>query len=225
MHQLCSAVLPLLKGNPLMIKWFMQCFPSDDSLLDGTADIDREFESLNFYNASKIMDDTDIYEHIPQSEILPDPIDNPCHIRYQNGHIYYGSKISLPIKLSFMPTHAEYNVDDNESPEPIENCISSDKAIELEQLQYRCVHAIKPYGDHVLREQRGNELNISDLRSGNSDGQFSTAVCDPSTLPSCCDNMTLKAHATRLYPNANSTQLIKNSELLDRLKSGSASER
>lgn len=175
MDQLRSRVLPLLKGNPLMIEWFMQCFPNDDCLSDGSADIDGEYESLNFHKASETMDDTDVYEHIPQSEILPDPIDpNPCHIRYQNGHIYYGSRILLPAKLSFMIT--QYSVDDDES----ENLTVSDEAIGSEQLQpYHCVHAIKTYGEHKLREQqRENELNTTGVGSGNCGGHCSTDDSD-----------------------------------------------
>lgn len=160
-----------------MIEWFMQCFPSEDCPSDGIATVDGEYESLNFHKASETMDDTDVYEHIPQSEILPDPIDNPCHIRYQNGHIYYGSRILLPAKLSFMITQ---NLDDDESTEPLKNITGSDEPIGSQKLhQYRCVHAIKTYGEHKLREQqRENELNTTGVGCGNSGGHYSTDDSD-----------------------------------------------
>lgn len=174
MEHLRNRVLPLLKGNPLMIEWFMQCFPHDDRLPDGT--VDGEYESLNFHKASETMDDTDVYEHIPQSEILPDPIDNPCHIRYQNGHIYYGSRVLLPAKLSFMITQAN----DDKSAEPLKNLTGNDDAIGAEQPHaYRCVHAIKTYGEQKLREQqRENELNTTGAGSGNAGGHCSTDDSD-----------------------------------------------
>lgn len=163
-----------------MIEWFMQCFPNDDCLTDGSADNDGEYETLNFHKASETMDDTDVYEHIPQSEILADPIDNPCHIRYQNGHIYYGSRVLLPAKLSFMYTQTNYGVDDEESAEPPQNLTGNGEAIGSEPShQYRCVHAIKTYGEHKLREQqRENELNVTGIGSGNSGGHCSTDDSD-----------------------------------------------
>lgn len=224
MTHLLNSVLPLLKGNPFMIKWFMQCFPNDDCFSSGMADIDSEYETLNFYRALETMDDTDVYELIPHSEILPDPVDNPCQIRYQSGKIYFGRKMLLPAKLSFMIPHANYNVDEDESPERLPNLTSSDEATGSEQLhQYRCVHAFKPYGQFNLRAQQcGNQFNISDSGSGNSGG-----LCEESLnlLPSCCDNMTQKAHALRLNPKAYATELIKANELLDLLKPASASQR
>lgn len=163
-----------------MIEWFMQCFPSDDCLSDGTIAVDGEYESLNFHKASETMDDTDVYEHIPQSEILPDPIDNPCHIRYQNGHIYYDSRVLLPAKLSFMITQTNNSLDDDESAEPFQNLTGKDEASGSDQLhQYRCVHAIKTYGEYKLREQqRESELNTTGVGSGNSGGHCSTDDSD-----------------------------------------------
>lgn len=226
--------MPLLKGNPLLIEWFQQCFPCENMTVVPV----KEYESLNFHKATETMEDTDVYEHIPQTEILPDPIDNPCHIRYINGRIYYGSRILLPAKLSFLVANARDQEEITNAAKP--NTIDLTSPVhqtEETTNSYRCVHGIKQFGDIKLKEQQRihfeNELNFnghgSTDDSDRTDDELSKSVNTRSdernafetldTLQThCCDDMTLKAHALRLNPNAHSSELIKSSDLLELLK-------
>lgn len=150
--QIKTRVFPLLKGNPLLVEWFQQCFPSEriTDLATGGTD---QFESLNFHKACEAADDPDVYEYIPQSELVPDPVENPCYIRYINGNIYYGGRILLPAQLSFQVHsfagkavhHSQISsrCDETPSSSSVMSCTSN----------YKCVHDIKRFGDIKFREQ------------------------------------------------------------------------
>lgn len=156
--QIKTRIVPLLKENPLLVEWFQQCFPSD-RIADHLNE--TPIESLSFHKATEIGDDPDVFEYIPQSELVPDPVDNPCHIRYINGSIYYGGRILLPAQLSF---HVNSVIDKAEAknqkaaaPTPAEpNCLSS---------TYKCVHDIKRFGDMKLRMHVDNENHLNGVTS------------------------------------------------------------
>lgn len=165
LEQIKSKIFPLLKGNPLLIEWFKQCFPTDTNC-DCPAD---EYESLSFYkaeNAHQTDDENDVYESINQSEIVPDPVENPCHIRYLNGRVYYGSRILLPAKLSFLVVTASDQNAINEAAksEPTHSRHRDSSSGEGES-DYRCVHSIKQYGDNKMKECQKNQLETPDKSS------------------------------------------------------------
>lgn len=144
--QIKSRIVPLLKGNPLLVEWFQQCFPSD-RIADHSDD--TPFESLSFHKATEIGDDPNVFEYIPQSELVSDPVDNPCHIRYINGSIYYGGRILLPAQLSFQ---VNSSTDEPRTSKPA-------TASEASCSSYKCVHDIKRYGDMKLRMHVDNDNN------------------------------------------------------------------
>lgn len=164
LEQVKAKVFPLLKGNPLLIEWFKQCFPNDTTY-DYPAD---EFESLGFHkaeNAHQTDEENDVYENILQSEITPDPVENPCHTRYLNGRVYYGSRILLPAKLSFLVVTAS---DQNAINEVAKNEITNLKrdGVSDNESDYRCVHSIKQYGDNKMKECQKNQLETPDNSAG-----------------------------------------------------------
>lgn len=167
--------MPLLKNNPLLSDWFLQCFANDESIaVDGqqhqpSTGFDHEYESLNFHKATETADETDVYEHIPQTEIFADPVDNPCHIRYINGRIHYGNRILLPAKLSFTMPNSSPPSQQHDSGE-FDSAVTTEASATT---SYRCVHGIKKYGDMKLKEQQrihlDTELNAGHYSADESD--------------------------------------------------------
>lgn len=156
-EQIKARVLPLLKENPLLVEWFQQCFPSDR-----IADHPNEspIESLSFHKATEIGDDPNVFEYIPQSELVPDPVENPCHIRYINGSIYYGGRILLPAQLSFQVNSAIVEppkATKHQTPNCESNCST-----------YKCVHEIKRYGDMKIRMHVDNDSHSLGSNSVNN---------------------------------------------------------
>lgn len=233
MEQIQSKVLPLLKGNPLLIEWFQQCFPNKRP-----ADCPlNEYETINFHKISEAPEECDVYEQIPQNEILPDPLDNPCHLRYINGRIYYGNRILLPAKLSFLVANSDDQVPAAAAvkSETTEEHLSDDN-IPLAK-RYRCVHNIKNFGDHKLKEQQKNTGDTEDGERTSTDDEPMPSTVADSLSPihnsddrnssteysdislNYCDEMMLKAHRLRLNPTAHSaTDLSNASDLLNLLK-------
>lgn len=148
---------------------------------------DHDYETLNFHKATETVDETDVYEHIPQTEILPDPVDSPCHLRYINGGIYYGSRILLPAKLSFMKPNCQappLAAADDESDELLTSPTSSSSSstaapLPPPPLPYRCVHGIKKYGDMKLKEQQRIHLdNEANAAAGHCSNDESDRIDD-----------------------------------------------
>ncbi len=162
LEQIKLKIFPLLKGNPLLIEWFKQCFPNETSN-DSPTD---EFESLSFYkaeNAHQADDENDVYENVNQSEIVPDPVDNPCHIRYLNGRVYYGSRILLPAKLSFLVvTASDQNAINEVARNESSHTKNKDSSADGNETDYRCVHSIKQHGDNKMKECQKNQLETPD---------------------------------------------------------------
>lgn len=75
MEMMKSKILPLLRGNQLLIDWFLQIFPSE-RIPESTSD---EYESLIIKN--NLTDegtDSEVYETILQTDLMPDPVETPC---------------------------------------------------------------------------------------------------------------------------------------------------
>lgn len=195
-----------------------------------------EYETLALRKSNETMDDdAEMFEHIPSSEILPDPNDNPCHIRYLNCRLFYGTRFPLPAKLSFsaVPCSSNDPIDTSEHKHSIDKNAST---------SYRCVHNIKHFGDSKIRDitknhaefdQMGN--NVSEEFENSDDEHMCSTPIDKMeeknsfeeeaelTSPTAsntatnndvlCDDVLLRAHSIRLNPSIN-----QNTELLNRLK-------
>lgn len=202
-----------------------------------------DYETLTFRKQSDTIDDNaDMYEHIPQSEIHPDPIENPCSLRYMNGGIYYGNRTFSPAKLSFTLATDDCNVDDEASDRKYgkrdENLMNEAKELGCSPSKYRCIHDIKYFGDARLRENKSESIDEGD----DSDEDVVTAEADEfsnadknkadinciqeSPLPpppsiystSLCSDIQLKAHGIRLNPSAHSSLVLNNTDMLNMLK-------
>lgn len=99
MEQLKARMLPLLKGNQLLIDWFMELF--DKPL----ASLPSEFESVYIKKSLSDSDSSiDNYEELHSKDLIEcGNIDdlNACGVRYKNGKIMYQGTL-LPAKISFL---------------------------------------------------------------------------------------------------------------------------
>lgn len=232
-------LVPLLKGNPLLLDWFLQCIGPDN--VDNAKD---EYETVLMRKGNDCLDDdAESFEYMPQSAFAMDPTENPCHIRYMNGRLFYGSRFPLPAKLSFSAVPcslaaAAAAANDGERPPSI-NCDKSN--------QFRCMHSIKSFGDSKMRDFNKNhvdcelvgndELEMSDderpcgtpneeKMSIDEDVEHTSPVAGTShgSEHTLCDEALLRAHSIRLNPSVHATLMHANSELLNRLKQTHAGE-
>lgn len=179
-------VLPLLKGNQFLTDWFLEVFPSEKvpESLETTPEVVKlkEIES----------DNNDKYEIIPNSEFIQDVSENtaqPCQTKYINGRIFYGSKLLLPAKLTFIAE--EYAKKINFSEHDDENITQIND----------CVHGAREYGESKLRKELSG------------DGECSSDINENHllTVEQICDENELKMHAVRLNPTLYSTPSNGNS--------------
>lgn len=174
LEKIRKQIVPLLKGNQLLVDWFQQCLGGETGGENGTS-IKDEYETISFRKAAEtIDDDTDTYEHIPQSEIFPDPNDNPCHIRYMNGRLFYGNRLSFPAKLSFSAINTNAVATDRiggVAPVPkttTKTCTRTKHKTEKDSAStvcasYRCVHNIKEFGNMKLQVKSRNPMETDQM--------------------------------------------------------------
>lgn len=245
MERIKSRLLPMLKGNQLLIDWFMQCL-GGGAMTPSNRD---EYETLVLRKTHETVDDdSEMFEYIPQSEIVADPNDNPCQIRYMNGHLFYGNRFPLPAKLSFSMNPCNSNETTAETyAEPRQlnekNEFSS----------YRCVHNIKQFGDSKIRDVTNNHVefdgnNVSEEFDNSDDEQICITPVDkideknsleeeveqtsPITSTAAnalsdqvlCDDFLMKAHSFRLNPATHTSIHNNNTDLLNRLKQNNTNE-
>lgn len=239
-----TRILPLLKSNQLLIEWFLQCIGPDKC--ESSKD---EYETLVQLRKGNETFDDDQFECIPQSEIWQDPTDNPCHIRYLNGRLFYGNRFPLPAKLSFGAVPCSRMATD---------AIDVDRQLAIggtnRTVMYRCVHNIKEFADNKMRDRNHSELEpvvvvcneiennysdeeqqqrncitsptikVEERSSCEEDIEISSAVSANAKVAvasehTLCDNTLLRAHSIRLNPALHSSLVHMNAELLNKLKS------
>lgn len=196
--------LPLLKGNPLLIEWFLQLFPTEHPP-EGQ---DNEFEELQTKNELP-------FEEIPAALVLAESgsdatqTQTSCPIKYMQGRIQYGNRYILPADLSFLATSYELTRTGGKgettttttkgasasTPTSTGNSSTRSKgkrgavgSKKSEKSIVGCIHAVGP--------QFCDETE--DFSSGTS-GTNSSLVTGQREEP-LCDVATLKAHMNRLNP-------------------------
>lgn len=183
MEKVKAKVLPLLKGNQFLTDWFLETFPSEkvpESLINTPEVIKlKEIEG----------DNNDNYEIIPYSELISDTSENQsqsCQTKYINGRIFYGSKILLPAKLTFIAEEHTRRL----------NSMIAEESESIDHIE-DCVHGVREYGENRLRK----------LMSGDNDSTTVTdeIVTNDLTIDQICDDNELKNHAIRLNPTLYST--------------------
>lgn len=159
-----TRILPLLKGNQLLIEWFLQCIGPDKC--ESSKD---EYETLVLRKGNESFDDYSS-ECIPSGEICPDPTDNPCHIRYMNGCLFYGNRFPLPAKLSFGAVPCSTIANDSIEADRQHLIGGTNKPF-----SYRCVHNIKEFADNKMRDRHHSELepavSINEVENNSDDEQ------------------------------------------------------
>lgn len=244
MEKIRNKIVPLLKGNQLLVDWFLQCLGNEPAENSNAKD---EYETISFRKATDAIDDeTDTYEHIPQSEIFPDPNDNPCHIRYMNGRLFYGNRLSFPAKISFSAVNSNVAATDrgNCGASKSTTCTKMRHECERESAStacasYRCVHDIKECGNMKIQMKSRNSLEIDQMDNNTAeegedsedDQQIELKInnvheeksmaekCgDGNSVHLLCDDKMLKAHGIRLNPLAHSSIIYNNAEMLNMLR-------
>lgn len=159
MEKLKAKILPLLKGNQLLIDWFLELFSKPpESVLP-------EFESIYIKKSLSDSDNSiDNYEEIHSKDLIEcknvDEL-NTCGVKYKNGKIMYHHGTLLPAKISFLAHDA-----------PSVMSLKKDEENSL------CVHEIR---NHIKFNdpKRTEEPEIS-KRSSRKHKKFK--LCDVQTL-------------------------------------------
>lgn len=171
-------VLPLLKGNQFLTDWFLETFPSEK--------VPDSLETTPEVVKLKEIDSNDNYEIIPYSDLIQDTSENqtqPCQTRYVQGRIFYGSKVLLPAKLTFIAEEYARRMN-SIVPEDSENDHVD-----------ACVHGAREIG----------ESKLAKYLSGEVESASSTDETNNLTVEQICDDNELKIHAIRLNPTLYST--------------------
>lgn len=171
-EKLKSKILPLLKGNQLLIEWFMGIFETPADNID-------DYETLHL---KKPLSDGEIcdysFEELQSQEVIEGDSNNfsSCGVKFINGKIMYRSKTLLPAKISFLVN--EVNVEKSPASKDEENPSNW------------CVHEIRKH------------VQFSDKRKVNENGDDERTVKKnkASKKFKVCDAQTLHAHAVRLNP-------------------------
>lgn len=115
MERLKQKLIPLVKGNQLLLDWFTGMFDKPMESNGG------EFETVYIKKSLSDSDNSiDNYEEIHSKDIIECPsVDelNACSVKYRNGKIMYQG-ILLPAKISFLahdtpPVDSDTQYDDN----------------------------------------------------------------------------------------------------------------
>lgn len=182
-------LFPLLKGNQLLIDWFMQLFdkPPDCPL--------SEYETINLKKCVSDDSSEDSYEEIPATDLIEcDNFDEmkSCGVQYRNGKIYYYCGTLLPAKIAFLAIDAKL---------PESTASTSDKPRGL------CVHEIRKhvtFTDKKVEEPNENAkktVGKKKIKKKGKEGDDKNEKKVKKKKKSViCDSHTLHAHAVRLNP-------------------------
>lgn len=97
LEKLKNKILPLLKGNQILIEWFLGIFEAPSS--------NDEHETLHL---KKQLNDSDIcdysYEEMQSQDLIESDSNSfsTCGVKFINGKIMYRCKTLLPAKISFL---------------------------------------------------------------------------------------------------------------------------
>lgn len=183
--------LPLLKGNPLLIDWFMQLFPTERP---PEAAQESEFEEMQTKN--------DVPSEVIQGSLIqadtPDASTPSCPIKYLQGKIQYGNRYILPADLSFLATSYELT---GKTPRtavvPVEKPAAKKgkRGAGKKQDEEKAVSPVKPVGCiHAVALSPMWEENE------NTPGTSSANTSGAAREEPLCDAATLRAHMIRLNP-------------------------
>nr|XP_016999537.2 uncharacterized protein LOC108059025 [Drosophila takahashii] len=185
MKKVENKIMPLLKGNQFLVDWFVQQFPQGKP----PKRILSPVETINLHDVQN--NTTGEYTEMIQEFVdVPTPSKPGCHLKYINGRIFYGAKILLPAKLSFMAASI-YNEQSHDVP-----------AVSSEALT--CAHGIRAQGEKLLSLAANTDSDDAADRSEEDDASraliIDTTGDEQNSCSSIemCDEAGLRAHAIRL---------------------------
>lgn len=176
MERLKTKILPLLKGNQILIDWFTQLFERPPDHLS------NEYETIYIKKSlSDSENSIDNHEEILSSDLVDCDNDfNSCGVKYINGKIIYRCRTILPAKISFLAHDA-----------PFEETKTNDINKSL------CVHEIR---NHIkFNDELKDENNVSSV-DRRSKSKLEKRKIRPVKRYKLCDSQTLHAHLIRLNP-------------------------
>ncbi|KAH8284640.1 hypothetical protein KR018_009506 [Drosophila ironensis] len=192
MRKVENKIMPLLKGNQFLCDWFVQQFPQGKPPK-------RILSPKETINLHEVQNNTtgEYTETVHEFLDAPAPAKPGCHLKYINGRIFYGAKILLPAKLSFMAAsiyNEQYPDGPPASAEPL-----------------TCAHGIRAQGEKLLSLASNVDSDDAADRSEEDDASRALVIDTTGDENSCssiemCDEVALRAHAVRLnaglYANA-----------------------
>ncbi|XP_017049833.1 uncharacterized protein LOC108093948 [Drosophila ficusphila] len=185
MKKVENKIMPLLKGNQFLVDWFVQQFPQGKP----PKRILSPVETINMHD---VQNNTtgEFTETVHEFLDVPTPSKPGCHLKYINGRIFYGAKILLPAKLSFMAASI-YNEQSHDVP-----TVSSESLT--------CAHGIRAQGEKLLSLAANADSDDAADRSEEDDASRALVIdTTGDEQNSCssiemCDEAGLRAHAIRL---------------------------
>lgn len=156
LEKLKNKILPLLKGNQILIEWFLGIFEAPSS--------HDEYETLHLkkqLNDSEICDYS--YEEMQSQDLIESDSNtfSSCGVKFINGKIMYRCKTLLPAKISFLASD-----------------LTDDKMLSIKDKEEKasfCVHEIRK---HVQFSDKGSEEKPVKRKKLNKKYK----VCDAQTL-------------------------------------------
>uniref|UniRef100_A0A1Q3F2G0 Myb-like domain-containing protein n=1 Tax=Culex tarsalis TaxID=7177 RepID=A0A1Q3F2G0_CULTA len=174
MEQIKARILPLLKGNPFLIEWFIQLFPQEKPPESNNLS-DYETISMKKLPLPHQTNPNEIYEDVPFVELSPEPTTSEstvCGTKYIQGRIVFGT---LPARLSFLASRTA--APPSEDVPPLKGC----------------VHAVRS----------GDKSRAAGGAGGTEEEKDATVdvpADDEQPRYKLCDDAAFKAHAIRLNP-------------------------
>ncbi|XP_016988795.1 uncharacterized protein LOC108051259 [Drosophila rhopaloa] len=185
MKKVENKIMPLLKGNQFLADWFVQQFPQGKP----PKRILSPVETINLHDVQNNTSG-EYTETIHEFLDVPTPSKPGCHLKYINGRIFYGAKILLPAKLSFMAASI-YNEQSHDVPSASSESMT-------------CAHGIRAQGEKLLSMAANTDSDDAADRSEEDDASRALVIdTTGDEQNSCssiemCDEAGLKAHAIRL---------------------------
>ncbi|XP_017079177.1 uncharacterized protein LOC108113172 [Drosophila eugracilis] len=197
MKKVENKIMPLLKGNQFLVDWFVQQFPQGKP----PKRILSPVETINLHDVQN--NTTGEYtETVQEFMDVPTPSKPGCHLKYINGRIFYGAKILLPAKLSFMAASI-YNEQSHDGPPASSESLT-------------CAHGIRAQGEKLLSMAANADSDDAADRSEEDDASRALVIdTTGDEQNSCssiemCDEAGLRAHAIRLNASLYSNSSFSN---------------
>lgn len=187
MEQIKTRILPLLKGNPLLIEWFLQLFPTENPPEGNITDY--EVISIRKLSHPDNADPDEVFEEVPFVEVAPEinAESNICGTKYIQGRIMYGTQ---PARLTFLAN----------------NCMGLTSSQKGQSSGLKgCVHNVSSVENRPKATAADGEMSASDKEQP-QESEIAEPIPEESNQRDepprykLCDEATFNAHAIRLNP-------------------------